>query len=308
MRLITPFLLIIMLFGDPSVSTAQNTVFADSTTAKYLLIRPTRSMANQLGKPNGVLLINDFREITKTQALFKNNNAFAHQCGTQWLIDFWKNETELMDEIAFNGDCEQYEHNSKQILATIREFTNRIERTPPQYLYNLKVPSTFTPKMVLEKMGNEQPLFFIYGMFQHLPSMTIQIVMTNPLPKDKAEIAKMEEKNKKMGKIKLDSLVAAIDSFAKIQNIGRILNPISGSSAEEVEDVFEVALKFPQGVDLVKIEALVHQNGGNIKDKNSAEFYFVQFVSPQKTLGTVRDFIQSKYDFVKDTFEFPNKK
>ena len=308
MRLLTSFLLIMTLWGDPSVSMAQNAVSADSTTAKYLLIRPTRSMANQLGKPNGVLLINDFREITKTQALFKNNNAFAHQCGTQWLIDFWKNETELMDEIAFNGDCEQYEHNSKQILATIREFTNRIERTPPQYLYNLKVPSTFTPKMVLEKMGNEQPLFFIYGMFQHLPSMTIQIVMTNSLPKDKAEIAKMEEKNKKMGKIKLDSLVAAIDSFAKIQNIGRILNPISGSSAEEVEDVFEVALKFPQGVDLVKIEALVHQNGGNIKDKNSAEFYFVQFVSPQKTLGTVRDFIQSKYDFVKDTFEFPNKK
>ena len=130
MRFITPFLLLFYLLGDPSVSTAQNPLSADSTTAKYMLIRPTRSMANQLGKPNGVFLINDFREIAKTQALFKNNNAFAHHCGTQWLIDFWKNETELMDEIAFNGDCEQYEHNSKQILATIREFTNRIERTP----------------------------------------------------------------------------------------------------------------------------------------------------------------------------------
>ena len=197
MRLITPYLLIIMLLGDPSVSTAQNTVSADSTAAKYLLIRPTRSMANQLGRPNGVLLINDFREITKTQTLFKNNNAFAHACGTQWLIDFWKNETELMDEIAFNGDCEQYEHNSKQILATIREFTNRIERTPPQYLYNLKVPSTFTPKMVLEKMGNEQPLFFIYGTLQHLPSMTIQIVMTNLLPKAKRQGRNSENGRKK---------------------------------------------------------------------------------------------------------------
>lgn len=308
MRFITPFLLLLFLFKDPSVSMAQNTVSADSTTAKYLLIRPTRSMANQMSKPNGVLLINDFREITKTQALFKNNNAFAHRCGTQWLVDFWKNETELLDEIAFNGECEQYEHNSKQIVATIREFTNRIEHSPPQYLYNLKVPSDIAPKMVLEKMGNEQNIFFIYGLFQHLPAMTIQIVMTNSLPKDKAEVAKMEEKNKKTGKMKLDSLVAAIGEVAKIENIGRVLNPISGSSAEEVEDVFEVALKFQQGVDLAKIETLVHDNGGNIKDKNSATFYFVQLVSSQKTLGTVRDFIQSKYDFVKDIFEFPNKK
>ena len=308
MRFTTLFFLSIYLFGDPSVSTAQNVVSTDSTTAKYLLIRPTRSMANQLGKPNGVLLINDFREITKTQALFKDNNAFAHACGTQWLVDFWKNETELVDEIAFNGDCEQYEHNSKQILATIREFTNRIERTPPQYLYNLKVPSAITPKMVLKKMGNEQNIFFIYGTFQHLPAATIQIVMTNLLPKDKAEIAKIEEKNKKMGKIKLNSLIAAIDTFAKIQNVGRILNPVSGSSAEEVEDVFEVTLKFSQGVDLVKIEQLVNENGGNIKDKNSAEFYFVQLVSAQKTLSSVRDFIQLKYDIVKDVFEFPNKK
>jgi hypothetical protein len=308
MRLIIGLLILINILGDPSVFYAQNTPNNDSTVAKYLLIRPTRSMANQLPKPNGVMLINDFREVSKTQTLFKNNNAFAHKCGTQWLVDFWKNETELMDEIAFNGDCEQYEHNSKQITATISEMTNRIERTPPQYMYNLKVSADILPKTVIEKMANEQNIFFIYGMYQHLPTVTIQIVMTNKLPKERSEIAKMEAENKKMGKIKLDSLMSKIDSFSKIENTGRILNPVSGLSAEEVEDVFEVTLKLQKGVDLVKLEQIIHDNGGNIKDKNAAEFYFVQLVSTQKTVGNVRDFIQSKYDFVKDVFEFPNKK
>ena len=308
MSLITRFLILINIFLTPSVFYAQNTLNNDSTVAKYLLIRPTRSMANQLSKPNGVLLISDSREVIKTQTLFKNNNAFAHKCGTQWLIDFWKNETELADEIAFNGDCEQYEHNSKQILGTIKDLINRIVQTAPQYLYNLKVPSEISPKTVLEKMGNEQPLFFIYGIYQHLPSVTIQVVMTNKLPKERAEVVKIEAENKKMGKMKLDSLVAKIDSFSKIENIGRVLNPISGSGAEEVEDVFEVNLKLQKGVNLTEIEKLINENGGNIKDKNNAEFYFVQLVSTQKTVGNVRDFIQTKYDFVKDVFEFPNKK
>ena len=308
MSLTTRFLILINIFLTPSVFYAQNTLNNDSTVAKYLLIRPTRSMANQLSKPNGVMLINDFKEVVKTQALFKNNNAFAHKCGTQWLIDFWKNETELTDEIAFNGDCEQYEHNSKQILGTIREFTNRIEHSPPQYLYNLKVPSDISPKMVIEKMANEQPLFFIYGIYQHLPSVTIQIVITNKLPKERLAVVKMEAENKKMGKIKLDSLVAKINNFSKIQNIGRVLNPISGSGAEEIEDVFEVNLKLQKGVNLTEIGKLINENGGNIKDKDNAEFYFVQLVSTQKTVGNVRDFIQSKYDFIKDVFEFPNKK
>lgn len=308
MRLITRLLILINIFLTPSVFHAQNAPNNDSTVAKYLLIRPTRSMANQLSKPNGVLLINDFREVTKTQTLFKNNNAFAHKCGTQWLIDFWKNETELTDEIAFNGECEQYEHNSKQILGTIREFTNRIENAPPQYLYNLKVPSDMSPKMVLEKMANEQNIFFIYGIYQHLPSVTIQIVMTSKLPKERAETAKIEAENKKKGKIKLDSLVVRMDSFSKIEHIGRVLNPISGSGAEEVEDVFEVNLKLQKGVNLADIEKLVNENGGNIKDKSNAEFYFVQLVSTQKTVGNIRDALLSKYDFVKDVFEFPNKK
>jgi hypothetical protein len=308
MSLLTRFLLFINIFFAPSVFYAQNTPNNDSTVAKYLLIRPTRSMANQLAKPNGVLLINDFREVTKTQTLFKNNNAFAHKCGTQWLIDFWKNETELTDEIAFNGDCEQYEHNSKQIVGTIREFTNRIEHSPPQYMYNVKVPSDISPKMVMDKMASEQNIFFIYGIYQHLPSVTIQVVMTSKLPKERAEVAKMEQKNKEMGKMKLDSLVLRINGFSKIENIGRVLNPISGSGAEEVEDVFEVNLKLQKGVNLTEIEKLINENGGNIKDKNNAEFYFVQLVSTQKTVGNVRDFIQSKYDFVKDVFEFPNKK
>jgi hypothetical protein len=308
MRLITQTLIPIIIFLTPSVFNAQNAINNDSAVAKYLLIRPTRSMANQLRKPNSVMLINDFREITKTQALFKNNSAYAHRCGTQWLIDFWKDETSLVDEIAFNGNCEQYEHSNKQILATIKEFTNRIESTPPQYLYNLKIPADILPKTVLEKMSNEHNIFFIYGMFQHLPSLTMRVVMTDSLPKERVEIAKMEEKNKKMGKLRMDSLIAKIDNLSKIDNIGRITNPTSGSGNNEIEDVFEVTLKLKQGADLTKIEQFINANGGNIQDKKNPDFYFVQLVSTQKTVGAVNDFILPKYDFIKEIFEYPNKK
>ena len=131
-------------------------------------------------------------------------------------------------------------------------------------------------------MANGQNIFFIYGIYQHLPSVTIQIVMTNKLPKERAEVVKMEVENKKMGKIKIDSLIAKIDGFSKIENVGRVLNPISGSGAEEVEDVFEVNVRLQKGVNLADIEKLINENGGNIKDKNNAEFYFVQLVSTDR--------------------------
>jgi hypothetical protein len=207
--------------GDPSVLSAQNAVINDTAVAKYLLIRPTRSLANQLSKPNSVMLISDFREINKIQALFKNNAAYVHRCGAQWLIDFWRDETTLSDEIAFNGGCEQYEHNSKQILATIKEFTNRIESTPPQYLYNLKIPSDISPKTVLEKLSGDQNIFFIYGMYQHLPSVVLRVVITNSLPKEREEALKMEAVNKKMGRTKLDNLMVKIDNFSQFQ--GRVV-------------------------------------------------------------------------------------
>jgi hypothetical protein len=308
MRRITLYFILFFLLGDPSVFYAQKGIINDSTVAKYLLIRPIRSLANQLSKPNSVMLISDFREINKTQALFKNNSAYAHKCGTQWLIDFWKDETSLVDEIAFNGECEQYEHNSKQILATIKEFTNRVQSAPPQFLYNLKIAAEMSPKTVLEKLSNDQTIFFIYGIYQHLPSVTMRVVVTNLLPKERSEALKVEEMNKKMGKLKMDSLISKIDSMSKLENIGRITNPISGSGNNEIEDVFEVTLKLQQGVDLAKIEQFINANGGNIQDKKNPDFYFVQLVSTQKSLGAVRDFIQSKYDFVNEILEYPNKK
>lgn len=308
MRLITLYLTLIIFSRDPSVLNAQNAVINDSVAAKYLLIRPTRSLANQLSKPNSVMLISDFREINKTQTLFKNNAAYVHHCGAQWLIDFWKDETNLVDEIAFNGACEQYEHNSKQILATIKEFTNRIESTPPQYLYNLKIPSDIAPKTVLDKLSGDQNIFFIYGMYQHLPSVVLRVVMTNLLPKERAEALKMAETNKKTGRAKLDNLVAKIDNFSKVENIGRITNPVSGSGNDEIEDVFEVTLKFKRDANLLEIEKLINENGGNIQDKKNPEFYYVQLVSTQKSIGLVRDFIQLKYDFVKEILDYPNKK
>jgi hypothetical protein len=69
-----------------------------------------------------------------------------------------------------------------------------------------------------------------------------------------------------------------------------------------------VTLKLNKDVNLSAIEKLINENGGNIQDKKNPEFYYVQLVSTQKSIGSVRDFIQLKYDFIKEVLDYPNKK
>ena len=305
--------LLLLIVGNcfflPSVSHAQKSVMTDSTTAaKFLLIRPSRAMESRLTKPNGVFLITDVKEIEKMQDLFHENNAFSHHCGSQWYVDFFKNALELTDEIPFNTECEKFERNTKQIISLVKNYTSRLENTPPQYLYNLKVSASITPDSIEKKMGKEQNIFFLQGSFQHLPWVTFRMTQTSLLPKDRSDAAKMEVQNKVIGKAKMMQLVAKTDSLFKIVHVGGVTNPVSGVSETEIEDVFEVMLKCPIDVKMDDLTKFITENGGNIQDKRTPEFYFVQLVSPQKMVSIVRDAIQQKYAFVREIFEFPNRK
>ena len=298
MRKIATLAALLVVFSTPSVSDAQN--------AKFLLIRPARAMESRLPKANGVFLITDEKQVSKAEQLFQNNSAFAHKCGALWLVDFWKSPSELSEELTFNAECEKFEHNTKQIIADIKEYTNRIEAAAPQFLYNLKVPSSVAPDVILKDMTGEQNVFFLYGAFQHLPSVTLRVMQTMKFEKNKAAAAETE--NKAAGKAKIMDLITKLGIQFQTVNVGRVTNPLSGSGDGEMEDVFEVTLKFPKAVEPNDVAKFVVENGGNVQDKRTPEFYFVQLVSSQKVLSVVKDFVQQKYDYIREVFEFPNKK
>ena len=175
-------------------------------------------------------------------------------------------------------------------------------------MYNLKVPTTVTPDVLLRDIGADQHLFFVYGAFQHLPSVTFRIIQTTKLAETRTKVHLAEQQNKEAGKVKINAFIAELNNKMPIANIGRLANPQTGTGDGEVEDIFEVTLKMPKGTDLAAVEKFIVEKGGAVQDKRTPEFYYVQFVSTQKLLTVVRDFVLQKHDYIKDVFEFPNKK
>lgn len=294
-----------MLFGcTPSVSFAQ-------IQGKSILIRPAKSMETKLSKPNAVLMITGEKELKKAQEMLDSNNAFAHKCGTQWFVSFWDNPTDKTDELPINLECEKFERHTKQILSFFGSYINEIEGNAALYMYNIKVPAEMSPDELLKRIGEEQTLYFIYGNLQHLPSITFRITENTPLPAKTHpdEQKKLEDANKEKGKIKLNDIIALLDSTVeKVAHTGRINYPLSGIGDGQIEDVLEVTLKFDKDAKIEDIAKWLTEKGVFIQDKRTPSFYFVQLLSSQKMLTVVKDALQTKYDFLIDVYDFPNRK
>ncbi len=283
---------------------------AAAPPANFVILRNARQTDSKT-RNNGIVYLVDTLKIRELEALLDNNRAYAHHCGQQWSLSFWLNSSEKADELSINPECEQFERNTKQINANVKEIAAKIDGGgAPHYLYNFKISSAFPPDLIESELAEHFQLLFMGGRFQHLPSVTFRVVENTPI-KEKmsdADIEKVVKRNRAHGRDKIEAVVEAVKSKFKVEATGKILNPISGADDKAVEDAFDVTLKFNKDANLEAIANYINENGGNTIDKRIPDFYYIQAISPQKSLLVVRDFIAQRFEYVREVYDYPNKK
>lgn len=274
---------------------------------QMVLIRPAKTAGKT--RANHVMLLSDTTKVREMDNLFRNNRAYAHKCGVQWYVSVWANATDRLDEVPISMECERFEKYTKQIQAKMSEYISHLESTPSFFLYNLKIPTAFPPNTVLRDMGVEQKILFMYGTSQHLPSVTFRVVSNTALNGQKGEeLMVLTKKNKEKGMAELRKIVEALKSRFVVEAESKILNPISGADDNLIEDALEVSIKFKKDTDLDRVGAYIVENGGNVQEKKIPEFYYVQIVSTQRSVLALRDYLQEHYNYIRDVYEFPQRK
>ncbi len=293
----------------PSVIVAQNTVAVPQPqiAPQMVMIRPAKAAGKT--RSNYVMFLTDTLRVREMDNLFRDNRAYAHKCGVQWYVSIWANATDRLDEIPISMECERFEKYTKQIQAKLSEYISHLESTPSTFLYNMKIPTAFPPSTILRDMGAEQKILFMYGTSQHLPSVTFRMVSTTAIEGQKdANIAELSKKNQEKGMAELRKITEALKSRFVVEAEGKVLNPVSGADDKLIEDALEITLKFRKDTDLDRVGAYIVENGGNVQEKKIPEFYYVQIVSTQRSVLALRDYLQERYNYIRDIYEFPQRK
>jgi hypothetical protein len=293
----------------PSVGVAQNTVArkSDEISPRVVMVRPAKTAGKT--RSNCVVFLTDTARVREMDNLFRDNRAYAHKCGVQWYVSIWANATDKLDEIPISLECERFEKHTKQIQAKLGEYISHLESSPSTFLYNMKIPTAFSPSMIVRDMGAEQKILFMYGTSQHLPSVTFRIVSTTSIEgQNKANIAELAKKNQEKALLELQKMTQSLKSRFVVEAEGKVLNPVSGVDDKLIEDVLEITLKFQKDTDLDRVGAYIVENGGNVQEKKVPEFYYVQIVSNQRSVLALRDYLQERYNYIRDLYEFPQRR
>ncbi|MEO0042849.1 MAG: hypothetical protein RL329_2297 [Bacteroidota bacterium] len=294
-----PFFTILMLFQAQSgVIRAQK--------ANTMLIRPSTLQESRLSAPNLVYVVSEKDLVTDAETLFKENKAYnVQQCQALWLIDFWETPAHLLDEVPYNPKCDLFKTNSKQIQGMMLRYTDRITSNAPWYLYNVKISATVPPQTVIDEIGASSQIFFVNGVVQHLPLITLHYMYRNSF--QEMSMLKAAEVIRKTAETKVREIIDALELSGELVHQSKVVSMQSGANSYEGEDLLEVALRFKKGTDLEKIARIIAERGGIIHEKQIPEHYYVQLASRQRGVSVVQAALVH-FPFVQAVMEYPIRK
>ncbi len=298
MRNIDTFLLTSILTINGSVTVAQK--------ANSMLIRPSTLQESRLSAPNLVYVVSEKDLVTDAEVLFKENKAYnVTQCQPLWLIDFWENPANLLDEVPYNLKCDLFKANTKQIQGLMQRYTERITTNSPWYLYNVKVSATVPPQTVIDEIGAASQIFFINGVVQHLPLITMRYMYRNSF--QDMSIVQATEVIRKTAELKVREIIDALESSGELVHQSKVVSMQSGANSYEGEDILEVALRFKKGTDLEKIARFITERGGIIEEKQIPDHYYVQLASRQRGAEVIKAALIN-FPFVLSVTDYPIRK
>jgi hypothetical protein len=274
--------------------------------ANAMLIRPSTLQESRLSAPNLVYVVSEKDLVTDAEVLFKENKAYnVQQCQALWLIDFWENPANLLDEVPYNPKCDLFKANTKQIQGLMQRYTERITTNAPWYLYNVKISATIPPHTVMDEIGAASQIFFVNGVVQHLPLITMRYMYRNSF--QEMSIVQATEVIRKTAEIKTREIIDALESSGELVHQSRVVSMQSGANSYEGEDLLEVALRFKKGTDLDKIARFITERGGIIHEKEIPNHYYVQLASRQRGSEVIKAALIN-FPFVQGVMDYPIRK
>jgi hypothetical protein len=274
--------------------------------ANAMLIRPSTLQESRLSAPNLVYVVSEKDLVTDAEVLFKENKAYnVQQCQPLWLIDFWENPANLLDEVPYNPKCDLFKANTKQIQGLMQRYTERITTNAPWYLYNVKISATIPPHTVMDEIGAASQIFFVNGVVQHLPLITMRYMYRNSF--QEMSIVQATEVIRKTAEIKTREIIDALESSGELVHQSRVVSMQSGANSYEGEDLLEVALRFKKGTDLDKIAQFITERGGIIHEKEIPNHYYVQLASRQRGSEVIKAALIN-FPFVQGVMDYPIRK
>jgi hypothetical protein len=257
-------------------------------------------------KENAALLIINDNEIVEDQELFLADQEYAHLCGYDYSILFWRDSENLSHEIFLNSECEIFSYKPEDAQKRLDYYKRKLETKPTHFIYNLELSILTEPevvKSVFEDSGLN--LFFLDGLSNRLPSIYFSYrhnTFVGKRARDK-KWAAAEIENEVKTKAKLDTMIAKVKRVSNVLQQSDITFHSYGQAREFMIHNGSVELKFKLGTDLQDVKDILLKEGAKIGETKIPKNYYIQLVDTSANIDYIKHKML-KYKIVNDVIEY----
>jgi len=274
---------------------------------EYILVKSAFFNETKILKPNAALLLTNKKEIFEDQELFLADQEYAHTCGYDYSIQFWKDSDSLSHKVDLNSKCEIFSYKPSEAKERLDYYKRKLETTPTHYIYNLKLSVLTEPAKVKAIFINSgMKLFFIDDASNRFPSINFsyrQDTLVGEFANDHSwEIA--EKENKEKSEKIINTIIEKVKGVASVVKQSDIFYNSYGRSNKYMTHNGQVNLKFQNGTNLTKVSDVITKEGAVVDYANNPESYYVQLVDTSANLEKVKTKVK-KYKIINDVSEYP---
>lgn len=304
---------LLLLFCILTISVAFTTIEpptpVEYKTAKYILIKNSFLEPADSSISNAALLIEDKQEVEHNVGMFIGNNTYGHGCGFDYSIQFWESSKKLIQNINYSSKCEKFLNHNDSIRSLLQYCINDLETKPTHYIYNLQIPTTKSPKSLIQEFSNANlHLFFLEGNDGHSTKLTFSYKQkTTVVDAADNNLLKVKMKQNKADAVQsINAIIDSINGVTLVEQQSDIHYTMHSFAGVDIIDQAEVSLKLSSGVNHMEIRERIKTLNGEVIELSSPQHYYVQLVHPSNSLDDIKTQI-SKFSYVTNMFEYPKK-
>jgi hypothetical protein len=273
---------------------------------EYIIVKNAFFNETKILKPNAALLITNKDEIIEAQELFLAEKEYAHTCGYDYSIQFWKDYDTLYHGVNLNSECEIFSYKPTEAQKRLNYYKRKLETEPTHFIYNLVLSILTTPDEIKSSFKNSGlKLFFIDGNSTRFPKIYFSYRHNTFVGKGASDKdwGKAESENKAKT---IDKINVMIDKFIHDTNLleqSEIFFYSYGRAGDYMTHRGSVTLEFEIGTDLQKAIDILTKEGAEINNKEIPENYYIQLIDTSSNIDYIKHKLM-KYKIVKDVFDY----
>lgn len=187
--------------------------------------------------------------------VLNNRKAGLHACGYHWLIHFIASDGSI-STVPHNVECEEYERLDVKVHEVLNRRFQEAATSPKSFLVALTIRASTDPHDVPPALTDWGQVFFIAGLEQRLPRLTLCARSARPIPDDRGQWDAAETANRAAALDLLSQAVALILAQFPGATQGDISYPASSFGGGTIEDDVARTLYLPIGSSFTNLPKL----------------------------------------------------